>query len=101
MNSSSDIKIDEKIKKTVKIPSRYNIIVLNDDQTPADWVIKLLKTIFRHDQAQAEHLTMSVHESGSAVVGNYSYEIAEQKCAESISASREKGFPLQIVVEQE
>lgn len=101
MNSNSEVKIDEKVKKKTKMPKRYNVVILNDNQTPFDWVMELLTTIFQHDPQTAEHLTMSIHESGSAVVGNYSYEIAEQKSVEATTASRENGFLLQIIVDKE
>jgi ATP-dependent Clp protease adapter protein ClpS len=60
----------------------------------------VLKEIFKHSDANAEALTMKIHTEDSAVVGTYKYEIAEQKGAETILASRNHGFPLQISVEE-
>lgn len=99
--SIADIKLDEKIKKTVKEPSKYNVIMLNDDQTPMEWVIELLETIFKYSRANAEEITMKIHNEGSAVVGTYSYEIAEQKTLEAVDASRNHGFPLRLSLEEE
>ena len=96
-----DVKIDEKIKDLIQEPSRYNVIFLNDDATPMEWVIDLLVRVFKHTQTSAQNLTLEIHTNGSAVVGTYSYEIAEQKAIESTAASRENGFPLQIKVEVE
>ena len=96
-----DIQIDEKIKDLIKEPSRYNVIFLNDDTTPIEWVIELLIRVFKHTQSSAEHLTMEIHNNGSAVVGTYSYEIAEQKTIEATQSSREHGFSLQIKLEAE
>ena len=101
MSVDTDIVIDEKIKKVTKEPSKYNVIMLNDDSTPMEWVIGVLKEIFRHSDADAESLTMKIHNEGSAVVGTYKYEIAEQKSLEAINASRNHGFPLQLKVEEE
>ena len=101
MTTDTDVVIDEKIKQVVKEPSKYNVIMLNDDATPMEWVIGVLKEIFRHSSADAEALTMKVHNDGSAVVGTYKYEIAEQKSIEAVNASRNHGFPLQIKLEQE
>lgn len=101
MSTDTDIVIDEKIKRVVKEPSKYNVIMLNDDLTPVEWVIGVLKEIFKHSDKDAEALTMNIHVEGSAVVGTYKYEIAEQKSAEAISASRNHGFPLQVKVEEE
>jgi ATP-dependent Clp protease adaptor protein ClpS len=100
MSTDTDIVIDEKIKKITKEPSNYNVIMLNDNATPMEWVIGVLKEIFRHSDADAEALTMKIHNDGSAVVGTYKYEIAEQKSIEAVNASRNHGFPLQLRVEE-
>jgi ATP-dependent Clp protease adaptor protein ClpS len=100
MTTDVDIKIDETIKHIVKEPGKYNVIMLNDDQTPMNWVIEILKQIFKHSDASAETLTMTIHNEGSAVIGTYKYEIAEQKTVEAINASRNHGFPLQLKVEE-
>jgi ATP-dependent Clp protease adaptor protein ClpS len=96
-----DITIDEKIKNVVKEPSKYKVIMLNDDHTPIDWVINLLTTVFRHSEVTAKDMTMKIHNEGSAVVGIYTYEIAEQKVHEAVNASRDRGFPLQLTLEEE
>jgi ATP-dependent Clp protease adaptor protein ClpS len=96
-----DIKIDEKIKKKSEEPSKYKVVMLNDDTTPMEWVIDVLKMIFNHSQETAEQITLTIHTEGSAVVGIYTYEIAEQKSVESVTASRERGFPLQLRLDKE
>jgi ATP-dependent Clp protease adaptor protein ClpS len=101
MSTDIDVNIDEKIKQIVKEPSNYNVIMLNDAATPMEWVIGVLKEIFRHSDADAESLTMKIHTEDSAVVGTYKYEIAEQKSVEAVNSSREQGFPLALKVEEE
>ena len=96
-----DVKIDEKIQMKVEEPSKYKVIMLNDDTTTMEWVIDLMKMIFNHSQETAEQLTLTIHNEGSAVVGIYTYEIAEQKSVESTNASREHGFPLQLRLDKE
>ena len=98
---TTDVDIDEKIKLDIKEPSNYNVIMLNDDATPIEWVMGILKEIFKHSTSDAESLTMKIHNEGSAVAGTYKYEIAEQKSAESVNASRNNGFPLNLKVEEE
>jgi len=100
MSTNTDVVIDEKIKQVTKEPSKYNVIMLNDDATPMEWVIGVLKEIFKHSTADSEALTMKIHNEGSAVVGTYKYEVAEQKSIEAVNASRNHGFPLQIKVEE-
>ena len=101
MSTDIDVNIDEKIKRIVKEPSKYNVIMFNDDATPMEWVIGVLKEIFKHSDADAESLTMKIHIEGSAVAGTYKYEIAEMKSLEAVSASRNHGFPLALKVEEE
>ena len=96
-----DVKIDEKINDLISEPSRYNVIFMNDNTTPMEWVIELLTTIFKHSSSSAEALTLEIHNNESAVVGTYSYEIAEQKTIEATQSSREHGFSLQIKLESE
>ena len=96
-----DIKLDEKIIKEIKEPSKYNIIFLNDNVTPMDWVIKILMEIFHYSEKSAEETTIKIHNEGSAIVGTYSFEIAEQKLTETITASKNSGFPFNVKIEQE
>lgn len=101
MSTATDIQIDEKIKKDIDIPRRYKVIFLNDNTTPVEWVIDILKTIFKHSQTSAEQVTMTIHTEGSGIAGVYNYEIAESKMIEAITNSRGRGFPLQIKLEEE
>ncbi len=96
-----DIKLDEKIKKETILPKKYKVIILNDDLTPMEWVISILTEIFKHTHSKAEALTLAIHSEGSAIVGIYSYEIAEQKSVEATTLSRGNGFPLAFKLEQE
>ena len=100
MTVDTDVVIDEKIKRVTKEPTNYNVIMLNDDATPMEWVISVLKTLFKHTDSSAEYLTMTIHNDGSAVVGTYKYEIAEQKAVEATTVSRSNGFPLSLKVEE-
>jgi ATP-dependent Clp protease adaptor protein ClpS len=97
----NDVKIDEKIEQKIGIPPKYKVIVLNDDQTPMDWVIGILAEVFKHSEETAKKLTLTIHEEGSAVAGIYTFEVAEQKCVEAVNLSREHGFPLAFRLEQE
>lgn len=96
-----DVKIDEKIKIDITEPKKYKVIFLNDDKTPIEFVIEILMSIFKHTEETAKQITMTVHNDGSAVVGVYSFEIAEQKGVESTQIARQAGFPLQIKIDQE
>jgi ATP-dependent Clp protease adaptor protein ClpS len=87
-------------KTELKFPSRYNVILINDDYTPMDFVIQLLIEIFNRSINEAKDITMQIHENGKGVAGTYSHEVAEQKHAESVMISRHHGHPLKIIIEK-
>ena len=60
-------------------PSKYKVIVFNDDKTPVDFVIAMLIKIFYHSPTSAENITLKIHNEGSASAGIYTYEVSEQK----------------------
>ena len=96
-----EINVKEKIEEVVKEPSKYKVIFMNDNETPMDFVVAILIEIFKHSEKTAQELTMKIHNDGSAVVGVYTFEIAEQKSVEATKLARESGFPLQIALEKE
>ena len=89
----------EKIR--IKKPSLFKVVLNNDNKTPMDFVIEVLMVIFHHDRATAEHITLDVHSKGKGTAGVYSFEIAEQKTAETTAVARQHGFPLTVNVEPE
>jgi ATP-dependent Clp protease adaptor protein ClpS len=101
MSDLADVAIDEKIDEVIFEPGKYKVVMLNDDATPMDWVIEVLMTIFKHSQATAENITLGIHNEGAGIAGVYTYEVAEQKSIEAVTASRERGFPLQLRVDAE
>tara|TARA_X000001036_G_scaffold109929_1_gene102979 strand:+ start:195 stop:503 length:309 start_codon:yes stop_codon:yes gene_type:complete len=96
-----DVQIDEKIKQKILEPALYKVVFLNDDLTPMEFVIECLVGIFKHTDTTARDLTVKIHEEGSAIVGVYTFEIAEQKGIETTTLARTNGFPLQVKVEKE
>lgn len=93
-----ETKVNNKIK--IKEPNKFNVIMLNDNVTPYNFVIELLVTIFDHDDNAATELTNAIHNSGSAIVGTYNFEIAEQKGIEATRISRKNKYPLKIKLEE-
>jgi len=99
--ATTDIQIENKIKMELQPPKLWKVVFLNDDHTPMEFVMDLLINIFRHNEASSRDITLEIHETGSAVVGVYTYEIAENKGVEASRIAQENGFPLQIRVEEE
>ena len=84
----------------IKPPSKYNVVLLNDDATPMDFVIQLLVSIFNKTDKIANDITLEVHEKGRAIAGTYMFEVSEQKCTEVLSGAKLSGYPLAATVEQ-
>ena len=93
--------IKERQKTIYKEPRRYKVIIHNDDFTTMDFVVKVLRDIFFMNEQDTETLMMQVHNTGQAVVGIYSYDIAQTKSQKAIKMARENGFPLRLSVKPE
>lgn len=98
---STETRIEEKTTIAVKVPSLWKVVFHNDDATPMEFVIELLKIIFKHSEEQAKSITLEIHNTGSAVAGVYHHEIAEQKGIEATTISRQNGHPLLITIEKD
>tara|TARA_B100000497_G_C7550917_1_gene332904 strand:+ start:102 stop:401 length:300 start_codon:yes stop_codon:yes gene_type:complete len=97
---STQENLQQKEKINLATPKKYKVIVHNDDATPMEFVIELLVNTFQHTRQSAEKITLSIHVEGSGIAGVYFYEIAEQKVAEGILASRSLGYPLVLEIEE-
>ena len=98
VTASDKVDVTVKEKDRVAYPSMYDVIFLNDDYTPMDFVIHILMSMFGHDEMTAENVTHRIHDNGQGVAGSYFLEIAEQKASEATLMSRQNEFPLQIKV---
>ncbi len=92
-----------KQRKRIKLqePRRYKVTIFNDDFTTMEFVVKILIEVFFKTADEAEALMLKVHQSGNAVVGIYSYDIAISKVKKVTEMAREAGFPLRLTVEPE
>ena len=89
-----------KSKVELKCPDRYDVIFLNDDYTPMDFVVQLLIEVFNKNLEQAKVIMMNIHENGKGIAGSYNYEVAEQKVHEAQIICRHNGHPLKIILEK-
>ena len=76
------------------------VLLLNDDQTPMDFVVDVIETVFDIDFESAEHLMLRVHNEGAAECGIYPYEQAKAKATQVADLAREHQHPLQAVIER-
>jgi len=90
----------EESKPAVKKPPLYQVILLNDDYTPMDFVVEVLEIIFGMDRQQATRVMLEVHTKGKGRCGVYTYEIAETKVAQISSFAEQHQHPLLSVMEE-
>ena len=88
-------------KRQVKKPSRFKVILHNDDYTPMDFVIMLIMEVFHKSYDEAVELMMAVHVKGKAICGVYPKEIAENKVDKAMSMSKKEGHPLLCTMQKE
>ncbi len=84
----------------VKRPSMYKVLLLNDDFTPMDFVIDVLKQFFRKDHAEATEIMLAVHQKGVGLCGVYPFGVAETKVAQVLEFARENQYPLKCSMER-
>ncbi|WP_041958229.1 ATP-dependent Clp protease adapter ClpS [Sulfurospirillum arsenophilum] len=85
----------------IKEPRMYKVLLLNDDYSSMEFVIKVLMQIFHHSFEKANEIMLSVHEKGKGLCGVYTYEIAETKVAHVRKMAKEEQFPLRAIMEEE
>ncbi len=99
--NDTDTALAVKPKSKVEKPRLYKVILLNDDYTPMDFVVDVLKRFFGITEDQAIGLMLTVHTKGAAVVGVFTHEIAETKVTLVMDYARQHGHPLQCIMERE
>lgn len=97
-----DIVTERRTKEQTKTkkPALYKCILLNDDYTPMEFVVEILKQIFHKAHAEATRIMLHVHQNGMGVAGVYPYEIAETKVRTVEELARESQYPLKCVMEK-
>ena len=85
-------------RRTQKLapPPMYQVVMLNDDFTPMDFVVDILQSIFFKSAEEAETIMLKVHHEEKAVVGTYSYDIAKSKVEKAMERSRSQKYPLKL-----
>ena len=87
-------------KPKIKKPSMYNVILLNDDYTPMEFVVIVLEKFFNKAQGEAMQIMLHVHKKGLGVCGTYTYEVAESKCKLVLDFAKKNEHPLQCTIEK-
>ena len=82
-------------------PRLHKVILVNDDYTPREFVVAVLKAEFRMNEDQAYRVMITAHRRGVCVVAVYAKDIAETKATRATDAGRSKGYPLLFTTEPE
>ena len=91
--------VKERVFEQTKEPTLYNVVLLNDDYTPMQFVVDVLEGLFQKSPAEAYRVMMQVHLEGRGIAGVYPWEVAETKVTNVVSLARESGHPLQATLE--
>ena len=99
----ADIATKPRTRTRVKTerPRLHKVILLNDDYTPREFVVMVLKAVFRMNASQAERVMITAHQKGACVVAVYQRDIAESKATEATDIAKSAGFPLLFTTEPE
>ena len=99
-DGEGQIGIATKARSKPKRPSQYKVLMLNDDYTPMEFVVMVLKRFFKMDIEQATQVMLHVHQRGVGVCGIFPYEVAETKVNQVMDFARENQHPLQCTLEK-
>lgn len=100
-DDENDTAVITRTKPKTQRPPLYKVLLLNDDYTPMEFVVQVLERFFGIGHAAAVEIMLTVHKKGVAVVGVFSYEIAETKVAQVMDFARRNQHPLQCTMEKE
>ncbi len=90
-----------KVRLKTERPRLHKVILVNDDYTPREFVVTVLKSEFRMSEDQAYRVMITAHRRGVCVVAVYTKDVAESKATRGTEAGRSKGYPLLFTTEPE
>ena len=90
-----------KVRLKTERPRLHKVILVNDDFTPREFVVTVLKAEFRMNEDQAYRVMLTAHRRGVCVVAVYTRDVAESKATRATDLGRSKGYPLMFTTEPE
>jgi ATP-dependent Clp protease adaptor protein ClpS len=90
-----------KVKTKVERPPLWKVILLNDDFTPREFVVQVLKAVFRMDEDHAYRVMMTAHQKGACVIAVYTKDVADTKAKEATELGKQNGYPLYFTTKKE
>ena len=99
--SPTQVQPRSKLKPKTQRPKLWKVILLNDDYTPREFVVMVLKAVFRMNELQAYRVMMAAHQKGACVIAVFTKDVADTKAKEATEFGRGKGYPLYFSTEPE
>ena len=96
----TDGAVKEREETKQQEPVQYKVVLLNDDYTTMEFVVRVLETVCQKSPAEAYRIMMQVHQDGSGIAGVYPWEVAETKVDTLTSMARHAEFPLRATIEE-
>jgi len=90
-----------KTKTRTERPKLWKVILLNDDYTPREFVVQVLKAVFRMNETQAYNVMMTAHQKGVCVIAVFTKDVADTKAKEATDLGKQNGYPLYFTTEPE
>ena len=101
MPEQTTVKPRTKTKPKTARPPLWKVILLNDDYTPREFVVMVLKAVFRMNEEQAYNVMMTAHQRGACVIAVFTKDVADTKAKEATELGKANGFPLFFTTEPE
>ena len=99
-NNEEDQGVITKVRKSLKKPNMFAVLLINDDYTPMEFVIYILQNIFNKSYEESKNIMLHVHQKGIGVCGLYPFDIAESKANQVIEQARANEHPLQCKIKK-
>jgi ATP-dependent Clp protease adaptor protein ClpS len=100
-NNTTVTKPRTKVQSKTERPRLYKVILVNDDYTPREFVVKVLEAVFRMNETQAYRVMITAHQRGVCVVAVFQKDVAESKATEATELGKSAGYPLMFTTEPE
>jgi len=101
MSQQTTVQPRTRTKPKTERPKLWKVILLNDDFTPREFVVTVLKAVFRMNEGRAYAVMMTAHQKGACVIAVFTKDVADTKAEEATELGKSKGYPLFVTSEPE
>ncbi len=99
--AQTTVKPKTKVKPKTERPKLWKVILLNDDYTPREFVVQVLKAVFRMNESEAYRVMITAHQRGACVIAVFTKDVADTKAKEATELGKSNGYPLYFTTEPE